>query len=563
MDSSSESSIIGIRISSMGLSSRSRMNERSQQNESNSESISWFGSIDMTARGVLREEAGMAARLDVSLVSWDLHEVAVLDIRGRLLSRVDCSNSKLKTRFGKIFTTENHHRNNEGQQPSSTMANLLRLVVVAAALRQMVIIRSPSRHTYGFEPFDLPLLELDALTTDQNEPLKFEPVDESGSLLWADGVGRDVLATAASQAILTHAAFEMLDASVPSLSEVATIAAEIGCEMNEHTQVVDMTIPNMSRTQRLEMLMLVKAGVSIHPTNDIYSHLNNAIYPSVLLRREDGRVHMGWRTATGPAAVGNLGAPGTTKRRNYNGVLGKFALKNRLHLTQTAMEPELAFIMASLARISHGSKVLDPCCGSAGLLLCAAARGASQLVGVDRNGTAFVGAHADFAKHGLPSPTLVEGDVLQPHRTLALCQQEAFDVIICDPPYNIGAPVLVDGQDGRPPSYHKDAAYGCDDYVVTANAASSNVPEAAIPDLTAGVLDIARQVLVVGGRVVFFLPVRGDEAALPLSQTLAMRECLSNKEETHASDSLKVVHGRLQRFSPTFSRWLICMERVR
>jgi tRNA G10 N-methylase Trm11 len=156
--------------------------------------------------------------------------------------------------------------------------------------------------------------------------------------------------------------------------------------------------------------------------------------------------------------------------------------------------------------------------------------------------------------HGLPNPTLVEGDVLQPHRTQALYQQEAFDAIICDPPYNIGAPVLVDGRDGRPPSYHEDADCGI---------ATNNVPESAIPDLTAGVLDIARRVLVVGGRVVFFLPVRGEEANLPLSQILAMRECLSIKEETHVSGTLKVVHGRLQRFSPTFSRWLICMERVK
>jgi tRNA G10 N-methylase Trm11 len=451
------------------------------------------------------------------------------------------------------------------------MANLLRLVVVAVALRQMVIIRSPSRNTYGFEPFDLPLLELKALTTTTKVVVKFEPVDVSGRLLWVDGVDRDVLASVVSQAILTHAAFEFLETSVPSLAEIASIAAEIGCEMSEYTQIVDMNNPNMSRTQRLELL--VQAGVSIHPSN-ITSHENpksamnshenpmSATNPSVLLRREDGRVHIGWRTATGPAAVGNLGAPGTTRRRNFNGVLGKFALKNRLHLTQTAMEPEIAFVMASLARISHGSKVLDPCCGSAGLLLCAAARGASHLVGVDQNGTAFIGAHADFEKHDLPTPIFVEGDVLQPHRTLALCQPEVFDAIICDPPYNIGAPVLVDGQDGRPSSYHDDANFGVGTSISAANAATNNVPEPAIPDLTAGVLDIARSTLVVGGRIVFFLPVRGDEAALPLSQILAMRESLSAKEEKHASGSLKVVHGRLQRFSPTFSRWLICMERV-
>eukprot|EP00978_Attheya_sp_CCMP212_P003414 scaffold7026_cov62-Attheya_sp.AAC.2 len=53
-----------------------------------------------------REDAGIAARLDrLSLVSWDLHEVAVLDIRGRMLSRVDCPNSKLKTQNSKVHST--------------------------------------------------------------------------------------------------------------------------------------------------------------------------------------------------------------------------------------------------------------------------------------------------------------------------------------------------------------------------------------------------------------------------------------------------------------------------
>ena len=40
------------------------------------------------------------------------------------------------------------------------------------------------------------------------------------------------------------------------------------------------------------------------------------------------------------------------------GVLGRYALKGRAHRTRTAMEPELAFLMANLARVRAASPTL-------------------------------------------------------------------------------------------------------------------------------------------------------------------------------------------------------------
>ena len=87
-----------------------------------------------------------------------------------------------------------------------------------------------------------------------------------------------------------------------------------------------------------------------------------------MLRERRGVVHLGWRVASGPAA--GPGAPGLASgRRSYTGWLGRFAIKSREHATPTAMEPEIAFLMASLGRVGASSRVLDPTCGSGGLLL--------------------------------------------------------------------------------------------------------------------------------------------------------------------------------------------------
>ena len=99
------------------------------------------------------------------------------------------------------------------------------------------------------------------------------------------------------------------------------------------------------------------------------------------------------------------------------------------------MEPELAFLMANWARVTPASRVLDPTCGSCGLLISAAALGATHLVGVDQNASVFENAPLDFDRLALPRPTLVQGDVFAGDGTPAL-SNATYDAILSDPPYN-------------------------------------------------------------------------------------------------------------------------------
>lgn len=130
------------------------------------------------------------------------------------------------------------------------------------------------------------------------------------------------------------------------------------------------------------------------------------------------------------------------------GWLKPYLLPTRPYLSMSTTEPRFAFLVANLAQISDGSAVLDPVCGSGGLLLAAAARGAVQLLGIDANAEvlegrrspprsegmqlATGGIHANFAALGLPSPKLVCGDALAADELVA---EGAFHAVLADLPY--------------------------------------------------------------------------------------------------------------------------------
>ena len=492
---------------------------------------------------------------------------------------------------------------------------LTKVFSVSTALQQpqsvgsMVVFATRSRHTYGFESsissssigsdhFDLPLLEFQALFrgTNNNKQLLLElqAVDNtSDNLFWAvpktsassDEIPseeclqqfRARVAQTASRAVLTHASFDVRLSIPPHHScQAATMAAAVGCVLSlQHTEVVDMRNPNLSIAERQALLM--EAGVTLQSEQENPENIAADATNNVLLRRFDGHLHVGYRTGTGLAAP-TSGAPGIKPRRNYKGILGKLALKNRLdaskHLTSTAMEPEIAIVMANLGtptRISRGSgsnadsrRVLDPCCGSCSLLIAAAACGATSLVGVDLNATAFLGADMEFERHGLPSPLLLKGSVLEPHTSPAF--NKTYHTILCDPPYGIGAPVL-----------HSKMRRSLESRATKAAKKASVIsPET----IVSAVVDVARRSLVVGGRLVMFVPVRGrkDETLPSLSTVLLDRGCSSEEvtpvedgdtpadtfmlPEAAESHDLRLVHGRRQCFSPTFSRWLVVMEKV-
>jgi hypothetical protein len=94
-------------------------------------------------------------------------------------------------------------------------------------------------------------------------------------------------------------------------------------------------------------------------------------------------------------------------------------------------------------------------------------------------------------------------------------------------------------------------------------------------EITGAVLELAEVVLAPGGRLVLFVPARGDDVSLSLEALLEKR--LPSAQRPH----LRLVHGRKQRFAtrrsrradfhgvPTalmgggaFVRWLCCLEHV-
>jgi tRNA G10 N-methylase Trm11 len=149
----------------------------------------------------------------------------------------------------------------------------------------------------------------------------------------------------------------------------------------------------------------------------------------------------------------------------------------------------------------------------------------------------------------LAIPRFIHGDVLDPSSTECLCTANSFDSIVCDPPYNIGAPVLIGGEDARPINNHRDDSEEKEDDGPTSVQIDMIIPS---------ILAIARNVLINGGRLVFFLPVRGEEMSMSLEQVLSKKGWqLSGTDD----EQLQIQFGRLQHFSPTFARWLVCMTK--
>ena len=470
----------------------------------------------------------------------------------------------------------------------------------------LVVARPPSRHTYGFvindgdsQYYDLPLVEFRQILSGND--ISFvetggsgrEPVSEAASqgvqsrtqsrnqakkkrltplplpcLYWLESdVSPELIDDAVSTSILIHASYRITQVvSLPSNKwEEIDLDNFDPSEIDvSHVDIVDMANPNLSRAEKLELTMkilTITRGLNIEDLSKIQD-------PVIIVDASQDRVRLyfGKRAAIGLA--GNKSAPSQTLRRTNRGVLKRFALKERQTTVaekkersniSTAMEPEIAFLMASLAlrlRVNGGNtySILDPCCGSGSLLLSAAALGANHLIGVDVdpevfNENEFRRHETVFDERPLAIPEFVCGDVSNPARTRVLSEPASIDCIVCDPPYNIGAPVILEGKDRRPINHHnhRSGLGGHRDCQVAERA-----------DLVPHIINVAQRVLVKGGRLVMFMPALGSEA------TLSLEELVDLKLGDRVMDSNLILLNdcsRLQRFSPTFSRWLLCMEK--
>ncbi|BBN04731.1 tRNA (guanine10-N2)-methyltransferase [Marchantia polymorpha subsp. ruderalis] len=229
-------------------------------------------------------------------------------------------------------------------------------------------------------------------------------------------------------------------------------------------------------------------------------------------------------------------------------VVVKYELSRRSYLGPTAMDAEVALLMANQALAKPGKLVYDPFVGTGSILVAAAHCGAMTMgadidirvirdgKGPDRN------VWSNFKQYELPSPVgLIRADNNVPPWRPNLF--EVYDAIICDPPYGVRA-------GGRKSGGRKMLQGIRDPYTIQENMRKDHIPSTApytLAECLHDLLDMAARLLVIGGRLVFFYPAPRDECG---DDFLPKHPCF-----TLIANSEQILSSR-------YSRCLLTMEKT-
>ncbi|OIT00622.1 PREDICTED: tRNA (guanine(10)-N2)-methyltransferase homolog [Nicotiana attenuata] len=230
-------------------------------------------------------------------------------------------------------------------------------------------------------------------------------------------------------------------------------------------------------------------------------------------------------------------------------LLPTYQLKSRTYLGPTAMDAEMAFLMANQAQAKPGRLVYDPFVGTGSILVAAAHYGAMTMgadidIRVVRDGRGpDCNVWSNFKQYGLPTPiALLRADNNLPPWRSGL--KEVFDAIICDPPYGVRA-------GGRKSGGRKLLKGVIDPYTVPDDKRTGHIPSTApysLVECVHDLLDLAAKMLVMGGRLVYFYPVlRDNESA---DTTFPEHPCF------------KLVATSEQMLSYRYSRVLLTMVKI-
>ncbi|EGC29790.1 hypothetical protein DICPUDRAFT_51090 [Dictyostelium purpureum] len=189
----------------------------------------------------------------------------------------------------------------------------------------------------------------------------------------------------------------------------------------------------------------------------------------------------------------------------------RFNLQERKYLGTTSMDPELSLVSANMGLVKKGDFMLDPFVGTGSFIIVSSHFGA-QTVGCDIDMKAMrkqeeCNLETNFADYGLSSHlmgTVLCDNSCPPWRTIPM-----FDSIITDPPYGVRA--------GAKKVGYKDNRRNRD---IPEECKVGHVPqyiEYKVPDVMADLLELAAKTLVIGGRLVYWLPTSPDykETDLP------------------------------------------------
>ncbi|GMH13220.1 hypothetical protein Nepgr_015061 [Nepenthes gracilis] len=217
----------------------------------------------------------------------------------------------------------------------------------------------------------------------------------------------------------------------------------------------------------------------------------------------------------------NNGLPPIVQKRIFFGrevgaadrkLLPTYQLKSRTYIGPTAMDAEMAFLMANQGLAAPGKLIYDPFVGTGSILVAAAHFGAMTMgadidIRVVRDGRGpDCNVWSNFRQYGLSEPiSLIRADNNLPSWRAGL--NEVFDAIICDPPYGVRA-------GGRKSGGRKLLKGVVDPYTVPEEKRADHIPSTApysLAECVHDLLDLAGRMLVMGGRLVFFYPMLRDE----------------------------------------------------
>lgn len=249
-----------------------------------------------------------------------------------------------------------------------------------------------------------------------------------------------------------------------------------------------------------------------------------------------------------PPALENMYFFGREIGGGDRSLLAKYQLSKRKYLGPTAMDAEIAFLMANQALVKPGKFVYDPFVGTGSILVAAAHFGAITMgadidIKVVRDGRGLdCNVWSNFKQYNLPSPIgLIRADNNStPWRSNL---KEVFDAIICDPPYGVRA-------GGRKSGGRKILKGAKDPYVIPEDKRKDHIPSTApytLAECVHDLLDMAARLLVMGGRLVFFFPAARDE-------------CYEDHFPKH--ECFTLIASSEQILSTRWSRCLLTMEKT-
>lgn len=250
-------------------------------------------------------------------------------------------------------------------------------------------------------------------------------------------------------------------------------------------------------------------------------------------------------------------------------LMGDLSLKKRPYLGPTSLDPELALIMANLGRsYIPGALVWDPFVGTGSVSVAVASLGGFP-VGTEIDARVLRGklsrnAATNFKQYGLSAPEQVRMDATR--HAFRDCKRDGgvkkdvedsgiFDSIITDPPYGIRAGSNRPGvnemsrEEWRAThvqindSDNNKISASPDENLVEATHSSGDKEDVDIND---ELLELAAQMLVPGGRLVFLLPAAVD----------------ASRDQLPFHPLLRRVYSSVEPLSFALSRLVVTMEKI-